>query len=54
MFFEAAQPLASGQDFHGDFVQRFTVEDGTFTEFEMFEDTLGLARAYLGQPGRIF
>lgn len=40
----------SGLEFEDEFVQRYTVEDGRITGFRIFEDSLGLARAYLGTP----
>jgi ketosteroid isomerase-like protein len=40
----------SGLEFEDEFVQRYTTSDGRITSFRIFEDSLGLARAYLGDP----
>ncbi len=40
----------SGVEYEDEFVQRYTVSDDKITAFRIFEDSLGLARAYLGQP----
>jgi ketosteroid isomerase-like protein len=41
---------ASGLEFDDEFVQRYTIGDGKITAFRIFEDSLGLARAYRGEP----
>lgn len=40
----------SGLEFDDEFVQRYTIGDGKITAFRIFEDSLGLARAYRGEP----
>lgn len=39
----------SGLEFDDEFVMRYTISDGRITAFRMFEDSLGLSRAYLGE-----
>jgi ketosteroid isomerase-like protein len=41
---------ASGLEFDDEFIQRYTIADGKITAFRIFEDSLGLARAYRGEP----
>lgn len=38
----------SGGEVDDQFVQRYTIRDGQITGFRIFEDSLGLARAYRG------
>lgn len=40
----------SGHDIDDEFVMRYTVDGGKITGFRIFEDSLGLARAYTGEP----
>jgi ketosteroid isomerase-like protein len=39
----------SGLEFEDEFVMRYTISDARITAFPIFEDSLGLSRAYLGE-----
>ncbi|MFF9808244.1 nuclear transport factor 2 family protein [Streptomyces coeruleorubidus] len=40
----------SGQVLESEMIMRFTVTDGLITDYRVFEDSLGITRAHLGEP----